>query len=54
MSAAHSNERAEGSTMLAVLRGGRASSETAKTGAVLNISGVDHSARPHEMSGAPG
>lgn len=43
MSAAHSNEQAEGSTMLAVLGWGRGRAEggSAKTGAVLNIAGVD-------------
>lgn len=35
MSAAHSNEQAEGSTMLAVLGRGRAQGGSAKTGAVF-------------------
>lgn len=35
MSAAHSNEQAEGSTMLALLQGGRASGETAQTEAAM-------------------
>lgn len=56
MSAAHSNEQAEGSTMLAVQGWGRERvwGGSAKTGAVLNIAGVDHRACLHERSAFPG
>lgn len=56
MSAAHSNEQAEGSTMLAILGWGRGSAQggSSKTGAVLNIAGVNQGVWLHERSCVPG
>lgn len=45
MSAAHSNEQAEFSTMLAVLRWGRGGGGSAKTGTVLNTAGLNQEAQ---------